>query len=154
MDYWITYRLENKPTRNWSSHRDLLEDMQSSLESHLEPVYLGPLLARLEDAQEHLEDPLPWMTLQPQVPAIWEQVLHEHIENLDDEAVGELMSLGTTEGKYGRIEVCRIIYHILKDRRAGVKPSNVWLIRTCREAFEAIRNQQRWDGPKGKKGKR
>ena len=32
----------------------------------------------------------------------------------------------------------------------GVKPSNGWLIRTCREAFEAIRNQQRWDGPKGK----
>ena len=44
------------------------------------------------------------------------QVLREHIENLGDDAVGELMPLGTTEGEYGRIEVCNISYHILYDK--------------------------------------
>ena len=127
--------------------------MQDQLERSVDHHYIGPLLDRLQAMQERLEYPLPWMTLQPRVPADWEQVLHEHIENLDDEAIGATMSLGTTEGKFGCIEVCRIIYHILKDRKAGVEPSNGWLIKACKEAFEAIRNPQAWDGPKGK-GKR
>ena len=125
-------------------------DMQDQLERTVDKSYTEPLLDRVEAMQQRLEDPLDWMTLQPRIPYCWNQALHEHVENLDDEAIGELVSLATTEGKYGTIEACRIIYHIFKDRTVGARPSSGWVITACREAFEAIRNQQRWDGPKGK----
>ena len=75
MDDWLTYHLENKPTRNWSSHRGLLEDMQSSVQSSLEPAYIGPLLDRSEELDEYFDEPVPWMTLQPEVPHHWEKGL-------------------------------------------------------------------------------
>ena len=89
---------------------------------------------------------LPWQTLAPIVPQHWEQVLREVIDGLDPEIYGKLEELGSMEGLHGKCEVCRIIYHVLKDRMKGEGRSNGWLKKTCDEAFRALRNKPIWDG--------
>ena len=89
---------------------------------------------------------LPWQTLAPVVPQHWEQVLREVIDDLDPEIYGKLEELGSMEGLHGKCEVCRIIYHVLKDRMKGEGRSNGWLKKTCDEAFQALRNKPAWAG--------
>ena len=128
LDHWVAYRMEHKRT-TWSSHRAFLENMQSSLERSLPRAYVEPLLNRVDELDEYLDEPLPWQTLTPIVPQHWEHVLREVIDDLDLEVFGRLIDLGTNEGKYGSLEVCRIIYHVLKDRMSDQDPrSNGWLI--------------------------
>ena len=108
------------------------------------------LLERLHGAQQRLEDPEPWMVLNPRIPAVWEGIIRGAVEDLDNPAIGSVVSLANTQGKYGTIEACKLIYHILKDRSSGsFRPSNSWLVSSIGEARQALRNQQKWDGSKG-----
>ena len=43
---------------------------------------------RFEELDEYFDEPLPWMTLQPEVPYHWEGVIREVIVDLDPEVLG------------------------------------------------------------------
>ena len=121
-----------------------LLDMQEQLEPSVSRRQKRPTRERIQQAQERLEDPEPWMVIMPQIRHCWLGAsLHEHIEDLEDEAIGCLVSLAITEGKYGTVEACMIIYHVLNDRRDGWRPSIGWLNTTCGEARAALRDPQK-----------
>ena len=129
-----------------------LQVMREQLLANVDQRQISSTLERLQKAQSRFEEFEPWMVLVPRVPQVWEQILREAIVDLDDTAIGALVSLAGTpgpEGKYGEIEACRITCHVLKDRRTGWRPSNSWLTSTVGEAKKALRNPQAWKGSKG-----
>ena len=67
LDHWMTYHRDHMHT-TWSSHRAFLENMQGSLERSLPRAYVAPLLNRVDELDEYLDEPLPWQTLTPMVP--------------------------------------------------------------------------------------
>ena len=133
------------------SHTYFLQDMHRELTRNRGLGIHPDVIERIEGAQYRLENPEPWMVLATEEqPQVWKTLITESMEGLDAQAIGWLRDLGYTQGKYGTIETIRIIHHIFKDRRASKKPTSGWLIKTCQEAFEALRNMQAWEGnPKG-----
>ena len=135
------------------SHQEFLETMREALE-HTDMV--DHRLQLLQRLTENFEDPPAWMTLQP-LPTLanWAKIIEQNFPDLDHQAIGGLCDLIRTDD-LGKLEGCRILYHLFKDRKGKGKghegSSSGWLIGTVREASQAIRNQQSWEGPwaKGK----
>ena len=118
-----------------------------------DPELLESRRAIWTSAAMRYEDADPWITLAPQRNLRdYEELLTTHY-GCDDQALGPFVSLATN-GPDGYMEACRLIYHMIKDKKAFADPSagpadphyySKWLKRASDRALQDLSEPWKWN---------